>query len=160
MKFALVLLSIGPVWSTRLQSRGRWLCPEEASTCHCECPRTAGAGGLFTQLEAKPAQVEVEEVLPPRPPPPLPPMPPGKLPPMPSYTKMTEDDLPTLGPPPATTTLSTTLPLPAGHFPAMMMNGRLVPATDEEEHYYQYFPGARPLKLAPRRCQTRKITTC
>lgn len=115
MKCLALLLSV--VSATRLARKG------------CDC----------TALLQEPQSV----LLPPEAPPPLPPMPPAALPPMPTYTRMTEADLPTLGPPPPTTTMSTTLRPPPGLFAAPdnpaqmqvdMMNGAF-------DHHFHYVPG-------------------
>lgn len=134
MKCFLVLIlgvsSVSSVSSTRLQ-RGHISCPS-GQPCRCDCAMAA-----LAQLTSEP------ELLPPVAPPPLPPMPPAALPPMPTYTRMTEADLPTLGPPPPTTTMSTTMRPPPGLFaaggnPAQMqadiMNGGF-------DHHFQYVPG-------------------
>ena len=123
------------VQPTQVQRLGRWAC-SAGNACYCHC-------GVAAPRDVSLVQVARETPFPPLPPPALPPYPPARLPAMPTFTSMTEDDLPTLGPPPPTTPLPTLPPTPAPMtYPfspkaqANMLRGK--PGAVEEQNYHQY----------------------
>ncbi|CAE7631836.1 unnamed protein product [Symbiodinium sp. CCMP2456] len=132
-----VLGSVEAVTSMQGRHLGHWTCPADKQNCHCKCP-------VLASTAASLAQIVGDTPLPPLPPAMLPPYPPARLPAMPTYTSMTEDDLPTLGPPPPTTPLPTLPPTPppmaypfSAKSQANMLRGSNG-AIDGQQNYHEY----------------------
>ncbi|CAE7223940.1 unnamed protein product [Symbiodinium natans] len=106
MKLWLHIVHFVGAISTQLRHNvGHWKCPADTGACYCQCGSVALAAA-----GASLAQIIGDVPIPPLPPVALPPFPPARLPAMATFTSVTEDDLPTLGPPPATTPLPTLPP--------------------------------------------------